>query len=508
MADRVPQPFLLGIYGIEPTEETVRLLRESGAAGIYLLRRNIETAEQVRTLIASLEAELGYRLLVAIDHEGGLVYRFTRGVTFFPGNAALGQTATPALAYEVARFMGRELAGMGVNVNLAPVLDLAGDGAGSDLALRSFGKDPALVSTLGAQMIRGFQEAGVAATARHFPGRGAAAGPPGEPPVVKGDREGILGRDVAPFRAAVAGGASAVMTANAFYPALDPEVPALMSGAVVTELLRRQLGFAGVAVTEDLSSPAALGRMSIEEGVVRALQAGNDLVLLASDYDLAKRALRGYKLAVDSARLSKDSLAASQARVSALLARRPPRSAPPADEAEEAEGASALAGIVAGAAIKVEVDPQKLLPLDPRIKAGILVPRLWDVADRIAIDDELRGAASLVQGWIQSASTTAEVLEIPVQPEGDMLTLTLDWAAGLDVAVFFSFDAQRYSGQKKLLEEMQRRCPKVVLVTLRNPADRALATGRTTVVNPFGFRVCQLSAAVGVLFAPNPPPKA
>ena len=255
-----------------------------------------------------------------------------------------------------------------------------------------------------------------------------------------------------------------------------------------------------MAVTEDLTGASSLGRLSIEEAVVRAVQAGNDLVLLANDYDLARRAHRGYKLAVESGRVPKEHLTASQSRLRALLGRKPPRPAPSSDDAEEAEGASALAGIVGGAAVKVEVDPQKLLPLNPSQKVGILVPRLWDVADRIAIDDELRGAASLVQGWVQNASSTAEVLEIPVHPEGDMLALTLDWAAGLDVAVIFCFDARRYAGQRTLVEELQRRCPKVVLVLLKNPSDRTLAVEKTTVVNPLGFRVCQLAGAVSVLY--------
>ena len=104
MPERVPQPFLIGVYGIEVSEEMLRVLRESNAAGLYLLRRNVESTEQVRALISTLEQELGYRLLVAIDHEGGRVYRFTRGITFFPGNLALGKTSTRLLTRSDGRW--------------------------------------------------------------------------------------------------------------------------------------------------------------------------------------------------------------------------------------------------------------------------------------------------------------------------------------------------------------------------------------------------------------------
>ncbi len=500
MAERVPQPLLIGIYGIEVTEEMVRTLRDTNAAGVYLQRRNIESTDQVRALIANLEQELGYRLLVAVDHEGGRVYRFTRGVTFFPGNLALGKTATPALAYEVGRAMGRELAGMGIDLNFAPVLDLESDDLRPELLLRSFGSDPALVGNMGAEMIRGFREAGVFATARTFPGKGDAVGKPNQSPVIATPRETILERDLAPFKVAIAGGLALVMTANAVYPALDPDQPAMFSSKVVTDLLRRDLGFNGVAVTEDLTSPSVLSTMSVEEAVVRALQAGNDLCVLAHDYESAKRAGRGLKVAVDGGRVPKSLFEKTQMRLQAQLGRKPARQSLSVDDPEEVEAAAGLAGIVAGGAVKIDRDPQKLLPIDYGRRVGMLVPRLWDVADRIVIDEELRGAASLIQGWIQSNSSTVEVLEIPIQPDGEMLGLTLDWAAGLEIVAFMCFDAHRFAGQRKLLEELQRRCPKVVAVLIANPWDRAFAKEQTAVVNTYGFRVCQLSAAISVLF--------
>jgi hypothetical protein len=150
--------------------------------------------------------------------------------------------------------------------------------------------------------------------------------------------------------------------------------------------------------------------------------------------------------------------------------------------------------------VRVEADPLFLLPLQPKQRVGILFPRLSDVADRVVIDDDLRGAAGYIQGWVQNASTGVDVLEIPIQPEGDMLDLTLDWAAALDVIVFFCFDAHRFPGQRHVLEELQRRCKKLVVVVIANPWDRALIKEQATVLNTFGFRVPQLLAGVDLLF--------
>lgn len=494
-------PFLLGIYGIDQTEEAVKVIQETSAAGIVLLRRNIESAAQVRELVGDLEAALGFRLLVALEHEGGAGYRFTRSISFQPGNLALAKAGSNSLAYETGKVLAQELGFMGVNINFAPVLDVSADADMPDLNLRTFGMSPAVASAMGAEMIRGMQEWGVAATARHFPGRGSGAGKPGEIPTVAKSGDSILEQDLAPFQVAIAGGVDLIMSALAIYPEVDPQVPAVFSRRIVTELLRDEMGFKGVVVSEDLTSPSVLSTVSAEEAAVRALLAGNDLLVLAHDPDVQRKAFRGVKAALESNRIPKDAFLKSQERLKALV-RKKQSSAARVFSQDEDGGGTSLAAMVASQAVKIEADPQKLLPLAKGQRAGILVPRLWDVADRIVIDEEIRGAAALVQGWAQAHSASCDVLEIPIQPGGDMLDLTFEWAAGMDVVVHFCFDAHRFPGQRKLLEQLQARCPKVVAVLIGNPRDRLFAGASTTVVNTFGFRVSQIAAGVNVLFKP------
>jgi len=500
LAEREIQPLLLGIYGIEVTDDVVRLIKETGAVGICLQRRNIETLEQVRTLVDGLEDRVGSRLLVAVEHEGGVVYRFTRGITFFPGNAALGKSGTPSVAHEVGKFMARELASVGVNINLAPVLDLSTPEYNPDLALRSFGSDPRHASDMGVEMIRGLQEGFVSATARHFPGRGSGVGRAGRTVLIGHSREQLMERDLVPFRVAIASGVDLVMTSNAVYPSLDPEQPAMLSAKVATDLLRKEMGFHGVSVTEDISSPWLLNSVSIEEAAVRAILAGNDLVFVGNDPDLQRRAYRGIRLATEGFRIRREQLDRSCARLRALLKRKNRPKPPLWSDGDEGGGAVSLAEQIASAAVEFVRDPRKIIPLSRTARVGVLFPRLWDVADRVAIDDELRGAAGLVQGWVREMSDSADVLEIPIQPEGDLLNLTFEWAAGLETVVFFCYDAHRYGGQRRLIEELERRSKQVVVVLIRNPWDAAFAGDQTTVIQTFGFRVSQLAAAIRALF--------
>ncbi len=502
LADREIQPLLLGIYGIEVTDEMVRLLKETGAVGICLQRRNIETLDQVRALVEELENRMGTRLLVAVEHEGGVVFRFARGITFFPGNAALGRCRTPAVAYEVGRVMARELLAAGVNINLAPVLDLSTPEYNPDLALRSFGSDPRHASDMGAELIRGLQEGHVSAAARHFPGRGSGVGKAGRTVLIGQSREQLLARDLVPFRVAIAAGVDLVMTANAIYPALDPEQPAMLSPKVVTDFLRREMGFHGIAVTEDISSPWLMNSVSVEEAAVRAVAAGNDLVLVGNDVDLQRRAWRGIRMAADNFRLPQEQMDRTKARLKTLLKRKDQPRPLLGAEPEDGGAAVSLADHVAGEAVEVLRDPQHIIPIQKDAKVGILFPRLWDMADRVLIDDELRGAAGLVQGWMQERPTAGDGMEIPLQPEVELVDLTLEWAAGLETAVFFCYDAHRYGGQRRLIEELQKRCPRVVVVLIRNPWDAAFLGEQTTVIQTFGFRTTQLAAAIRVLFQP------
>ena len=253
-------------------------VRRGGFGGVVLFARNIRDPEQLAELTSSLPG-----LLVAVDEEGGDVTRLEAATgSSFPGNLALGAVDDVALTRRVAAAIGGELAAVGVNFDLAPVADVIVDPASPIVGVRSFGSDPDLVSRHVAAFVEGLQSVGVAACAKHFPGHGESlADSHLELPSVETDRETLFTRALPPFAAAIVSGVRAVMTAHIRFAALDDE-PATLSAKVIG-LLRSELGFGGLVMTDALEMRAISATAGLEQGAVRALAAGADALCLGAD---------------------------------------------------------------------------------------------------------------------------------------------------------------------------------------------------------------------------------
>jgi beta-N-acetylhexosaminidase len=289
--------FIAGFEGTTPSEEIVTLIQKHGLAGVILYGKNCLSAEGVAELTQSLRDAAGAvprvdPLLIAVDQEQGAVVRIRDGVTVFPPMSTLAQLGDGDLVRTVARAVSRELLALGVNWNLAPVADvpLSGD---CPVAERSFGSDASAASALVQASVEGAEEAGIASCLKHFPGHGGVCEDSHVAAPVDGRPAGeILARDLQPFRAGIAAGAPAVMTAHVTFPDLGGEGPATFSQAIIGGLLRRDLGFRGVVVSDDLEMAGAAGRYGLAEASVRALAAGVDL-LIVSGMILRERTLPG-----------------------------------------------------------------------------------------------------------------------------------------------------------------------------------------------------------------------
>jgi beta-N-acetylhexosaminidase len=267
-----------------------RRLRAGETAGVILFSRNGGPAAHWRRLTGSLQRAAGGGALVMVDQEGGSV----RTVSGAGPIASQPLQGGPAGVRRAARRGGRRLRSLGINVNLAPVADVALPG--SVMATRAFAGDASAVAARTSASVRGLHDARVAATAKHFPGLGAAAVNTDDAPATITSTAGTLrGRDLPPFRAAVAEGVPLVMLSHALYPALDARRIASQSPAIVTRLLRGELGFGGVVVTDSLEAGAVLARSGVATAAERSLRAGADLILMtgsASWNDVFPRLLR------------------------------------------------------------------------------------------------------------------------------------------------------------------------------------------------------------------------
>jgi beta-N-acetylhexosaminidase len=356
----------------------VRRWVERGLGGVVLFGQNIDEPRQVRELTSSLYAERE-DLLVATDEEGGDVTRLeARQGSSYPGNWALGVVDDVELTEAVAASIAAELATVGVNFDLAPVADVNSNPDNPVIGIRSFGGEPALVARHVAAFVTGLQGAGVAGCAKHFPGHGDTSQDSHlELPVV----EGSVTEALEPFRAAIEAGVRSVMTAHVLVPSLDDE-QATLSPRILQELLREELGFAGVTITDALEMRAVSATVGIEEGAVRALAAGADALCLGAEIDerLVESTHGAILEAVTSGRLTQERLLEAAGRVDelALWARKPPGEAPRRE----------LGADVARRALEVKGEvrisgPPLVLDLRPTasIAAGAVMHGLADVLE-------------------------------------------------------------------------------------------------------------------------------
>ncbi|MGX1028176.1 beta-glucosidase-like glycosyl hydrolase [Streptomyces ambofaciens] len=310
-----------GFAGTTAPDWLLRRIGE-GLASVALFGRNVTSPEQVAALTAQLRAERE-DLLVAIDEEGGDVTRLdVRTGSSFPGNHALGAVDDVGLTREVAAELGRRLAASGVNFNWAPSADVNSNPDNPVIGVRAFGADTDLVARHTAAYITGMQSAGVATCAKHFPGHGdTGIDSHHAMPRIDVDADVLAERDLVPFRAAVAAGSRAVMSAHILVPALDPELPATLSRRILTDLLRGELGYDGLVVTDGIEMKAIAGAYGIERGTVLAIAAGADAICVGGglhDEGTVRRLSDALVEAVRAGELPEERLADAAERVRSL----------------------------------------------------------------------------------------------------------------------------------------------------------------------------------------------
>ena len=285
---KVGQLIFAGVPGTQVGSTAERLVGQLHIGNVVLMGENAGTPSQVAALTSQLQAlarrSNGFGALIATDQEGGTVQRLTQGFTRLPDAASVGAAARPDLAREYGALVGSELSAVGVNMPLGPVLDVNDNPANPVIGRRAFGSTVETVVATGLPFIEGLRSAGVIAVGKHFPGHGnTETDSHFTLPVVKKSLDQLERTELAPFEAAVATGLDAVMVAHVAYPALDASgMPASLSPTIITGLLKQQIGFRGVVVTDDLGMAGVAALMSPEDAALRAVQAGADLVICVS----------------------------------------------------------------------------------------------------------------------------------------------------------------------------------------------------------------------------------
>lgn len=323
MTDKIMigQRLVTGFSGTAITPELVQVVEQDKIGNIILFRENITDSNQLRTLCRDLRdliyKQTGYEPFIMIDQEGGAVTRLPENCINVPGAMALAATGNPENTYIAGKLTGEELRSLGVNFDLAPSVDVNCNPANPIIGVRSYGDEPRTVETYSAGMIHGLMDGGVLCLAKHFPGHGdTSLDSHLTLPCVNKSMDELEAMELAPFRAAIADGVPAIMTAHILFPALDDSgVPATMSRRIVTDFLRGEMGFQGLVTSDCMEMKAVQKYYGSINGTLAAMNAGVDLVLISHTTLLSGEAAKVAADALNDGRLNRAEMEASVQRI-------------------------------------------------------------------------------------------------------------------------------------------------------------------------------------------------
>lgn len=499
---------MLAFEGYEAPSWLLERLAAAPAAGVTLFRHvNVKDAAQVRALTVSLQGARppGPPLLVAADQEGGQLMALGEG-TPFAGNMALGAIGDPDLAERVGQAIGRELRAVGVNVNYAPDCDVASNPDNPGLGIRSFGDDAAAVARLARATVRGLQAAGVAATAKHFPGKGDVnVDTHHQLGAIDHDRGRLDAVELAPFRAAIEAGVRVVMSGHFAIPALthNPSLPATVSRAVMHDLLRDELGFDGLVISDALDMRAlAQGATQIVD-LIAALRAGVDLLLCAPDRSSIEQGEEALRLAARRDLFDANGLADSTRRILVLREWLGSATQPDLDVVGSAAHA-ALAREVAERSVTLVRNDGGLLPL--RIPAEGRVLAVMPQPANLTPADTSATVAPGLAAAIRSRHPLVDEVVTGMPPTTEEIAALRRRVSEYEyrLAVIGTINAWFDGGQADLVNELLASGVPVVTVALRVPWDLARYPAAATHVCTYSILPPSLDALVGALWGDVP----
>lgn len=499
LEEKVGQVFMVFFYEPYLTAELTEMISEYHVGGIILYEKtnNVRNPTQVAGLTRAAQTEAlksgGVGLLVAADQEGGPVARLKHGFTHMPSNMALGATGDPESARKAALAMAREMAAVGVNMNLAPVVDVNNNPGNPIIGIRSFGGDPFMVAAFGEAALAGYRAGGVIPCAKHFPGHGdtemdSHLGLP----VLPFDRQRLDRVELLPFTAMTLAGVPAIMTAHVAVPAVtgDNELPATMSPDVLTGLLRRDLGFGGLIITDSLGMGALEQRYPPPAAALAAFTAGADILLFGADKghtpEEQKLAYERLLLAVMSEEVSQARLNDSVRRILEVKARYGLLTGPGKPGDIRVVGSPEhldLALDLAQKSVTLLRNQDGLLPLSPDASTLLVCPE--------SAQDLARELVGLHPGL--------DVVTIPADPSLEDITRVSWLAAEYDVVVAATYDAGKNKGQADLVKELNRACDRLTVLALGSPYDILEYPDVSTYLVTYGDAPVQLGAAARVL---------
>ena len=323
----IGQMVMCGFSGSkEPAKEFVELMKTYRLGSVILFSGNVHADKQTATLTAALNRYNpmpDIPLMIATDVEGGTVRRFSSWSPDIRSAHALGKKGDTQFTYDQFVRIANRLKEAGINMNLAPAMDIAPTMSGTFLQTRMFGGEPEEASVQIAAAIAGLHDGGVASVGKHFPGHGnTRTDSHSSTPVLQTTKEQLTGYELIPFIRGMEAGVDGIMIGHLLYEQIDPENPATVSPTIITGILREELGFQGVVISDDMVMRGLTARLAIEEAAVQFIEAGGDIALIGRGIDRQRDVLEALYAARESGRISRERLEQSVYRILTLKAKR------------------------------------------------------------------------------------------------------------------------------------------------------------------------------------------
>ncbi|OPA81309.1 beta-N-acetylhexosaminidase [Paenibacillus selenitireducens] len=480
LEEKIGQMLICGFDGLTPNDHIQQLIEKHHIGGVIYFSRNYANVKQIADLSYELQqmnaASSQVPLFVSIDQEGGMVARIDNDeVTLVPGNMSIGASRDDELAYEAAVICAKELRQMGINVNFAPSLDINNNPKNPVIGVRSYGENADLVSELGIATIEGYQSSDLAATAKHFPGHGdTAVDSHYGLASVPHNQARLMKLELAPFIRAIQAGVDMIMTAHVMFPAFEPEqIPATLSRRVLHDLLRVQLAYEGIIITDCLEMHAISKEFGVAEGAVKAVEGGADIVLVSHTLQEQVAAIEALIGAVRSGRIQEEQIDVSVKRILALKHKRH------VGEYEQLTGSVAeqfgtaerkdLIRQLTEKSITLVKDEQQL-PLNLSEPTLVIWP---EVRHHTQVDEPIVQAYTLGPALAELGANVKE-FRIATHPTEEDIQSAIQLAAQYKQVVVVTYNAvsELHEGQVEIVRQIAARNDvALVVASTRNPYD-------------------------------------
>ncbi len=471
LEEKIGQLFVFGFDATEVDDHAIELIRKHKVGNVILFTRNVESPAQLFKLNQNLQKlaheTTGIPLFITIDQEGGMVTRIHKGATFFPGAMTLAASNNIDNALRAGRHMGEELEALGINMNLAPVLDVNNNPKNPVIGVRSFSDDPGTVSDYGNAFIKGMSER-VLATAKHFPGHGDThvdshlALPKVDYPM---DRLETI--ELRPFKDAINAGVGAIMSAHIDFPAITEDgLPTTLSKKCMTGLLRETLGFEGLIVTDGMQMKAIQDNYGTVEASLMAIEAGVNMVFICHARDLQIEAVAHVKKAVEKGLIAESLI---DERLNRVLKAKANMAQPDLERTYEMVKATVESKTTKDFAYNVVRDAATLVKGDKlALKDNALFIGIAPEATTIA--DETDGEKTAIEA-IRNALPALSTRTVATNPDADAIKTIKEAAKTHEQIIIQTYNANINKGQIDLVEAVSEVCEDVHVIAMRNPYD-------------------------------------